>query len=351
LPRKNEIKDLVEALFMKTVLATSLGLTLLISLVAECAIATSPYLEQGISEYNAHHYEEAVGLFGQAQSAEFNNPVLHYYLANALSRLKQTKEAIKEYRIAIALQPQGQIAEYCQRALVSLGAAPSTEASKRGALPPATGPGLSTSDVAKPQIIGVFCGCPLCYRVELALTDLQKKYGDRIMFTHTMQHSSDLTAKFVMQRYNVSECPTVLIIDGNGGVVSTRTGAIAEGDLLRDADKLLATLPASNPTDTRVASARDAIMQEAQARVASDQRRLDEEIKMIENETTLRMADISRMRGYNYHEEMQMIQNESTHSMQALRDDFERRKKEVFAAAEAKIQALSSTSGGRNASK
>ena len=73
-------------------------------------LASDPKLDQGIREYNAGHYSEAVSLFNVAQTSEFNNPVLHYYLANALAKINMTKDAIKEYKVAMALQPEGQLA-------------------------------------------------------------------------------------------------------------------------------------------------------------------------------------------------------------------------------------------------
>jgi tetratricopeptide (TPR) repeat protein len=337
---------------MKAYWGLTLGVIVL-NLGAGSALAASPFLEDGIKEYNAGHFQEAVGLFGQAQSAEFNNPVLHYYLANALSRMNQTKEAIKEYRIAIALQPEGQMATFCQQALRSLGAAPPVASTKSLTIPRGLETQIAASAMPKPQIIGFLCGCPLCYRIELIMTDLQKKYGDRITFTRAVRNTSDVAEQMLAQRYNVTECPTVLVLDSGGTAMANRSGAVAQSDLQRDAEKLVAAMPypTASASDDRTESARQSIMAEAQARVATDQRRLQEELKMIQTETNQKISDISRYRGYNYHQEIEEIQNEAAHTMESLRRDFERRQKEVFAAADSKLQALSNTAGAKKSAR
>jgi tetratricopeptide (TPR) repeat protein len=85
------------------------------------SLAVSP-LEQAIKAYHAGNYTEAIGRFGQAESTEFNNPKLHYYLANALAKTNQKQDAIKQYKVALALEPTGQLAEYCRQDLQAFGA-------------------------------------------------------------------------------------------------------------------------------------------------------------------------------------------------------------------------------------
>src|SRR5271163_4774855 len=86
------------------------------------------YLKKGISKYNAGDYSEARAMFGAAEVYEFNNPVLHYYLADTYIKQNCKADAIREYQIALALQPTGTIADYCKRALTSLGISPSDKA-------------------------------------------------------------------------------------------------------------------------------------------------------------------------------------------------------------------------------
>lgn len=81
------------------------------------AQAEGSSLQKGIEAYGAGDYVKAAGHLGAAQSAEFSNPVLHYYLANTLVHLNDREGAIREYRIAYALEPDGDIAKECRLAL------------------------------------------------------------------------------------------------------------------------------------------------------------------------------------------------------------------------------------------
>ncbi len=82
----------------------------------------SPFLKKGIEAYTVGDYNKAAGQFGAAESSEFNNPLLHYYLANTLIHLKDRDGAIREYRIAYALDPDGDIGRECHLALSAYGA-------------------------------------------------------------------------------------------------------------------------------------------------------------------------------------------------------------------------------------
>ncbi len=80
-------------------------------------------MKLGISEYKAGDFANASGHLGAALSTDYNNPTLHYYLANSYIKLGQKDGAIREFRIAYALQPKGEIAQYSKQALSQLGAA------------------------------------------------------------------------------------------------------------------------------------------------------------------------------------------------------------------------------------
>jgi tetratricopeptide (TPR) repeat protein len=84
---------------------------------ASAASADNKYMEQGIKEYNAGDYMSAVGHLGEAESQDFNDAKLHYYLANAFVRIKQLDAAIREYRIGFALEPDGPVGAMCKQAL------------------------------------------------------------------------------------------------------------------------------------------------------------------------------------------------------------------------------------------
>lgn len=89
----------------------------LLAIIHLPALAENPFFEKGIAEYNAGNYQEAVGDLGAAESAEFDKPILHYYMANAFAHLHQNESAIREYRIAYALKPEGELGKLCALAL------------------------------------------------------------------------------------------------------------------------------------------------------------------------------------------------------------------------------------------
>lgn len=72
-------------------------------------------------QYRHRMWAEAAEDFGAALPTEFNNPLLHYYYANCMVHLKHRDAAIREYRIAYALQPVGTIGNYCKMCLDKFG--------------------------------------------------------------------------------------------------------------------------------------------------------------------------------------------------------------------------------------
>lgn len=307
------------------------GLTLSL---AACSLMASPvaanrYLDQGIKEYYEGNYPEAVGLLGQAEATDFNNPVLHYYLANALSKTNQKADAIKEYKIALAMEPKGQLADYCVRALRDLGELPVPVSGRMGIR------------AKQPRMICILCGCPQCRRLEPILRALESKYGDRIHFTRAMQNAIDPDTKEFIRGYNVSVCPTILEFDRKGWLSATHSGVILETELRRDVEKLAAGSPRQpkGTSEENLFQIRNSIIGEAQSRVDNDQKRLNEEIKMIQNEESMQILDLPR-RGYARGYEIQQIREEAQRKINALNRDFEKRRAEVFAAAQARIEAL-----------
>ncbi len=81
------------------------------------ARAESPLLKQGIEDYNNGDYANAVGHLGQSLSQEFGNPVMHYYMGNAYVHLRERDAAIREFRIAFALDPKSKVGELAKKAL------------------------------------------------------------------------------------------------------------------------------------------------------------------------------------------------------------------------------------------
>lgn len=82
------------------------------------ALASATY-DDGLRAYNAGRFGEAAMLLSHAGALEPLNAIVHYYLANALVRISQHEEAIKEYRLSYLLEPKGSVSQYCLQALKS----------------------------------------------------------------------------------------------------------------------------------------------------------------------------------------------------------------------------------------
>lgn len=95
---------------------------------------TANPLKEGIKAFKAGDFRNAIGLLGSAQSTDFNNPVLHYYMANAFVRLGRREPCIREYRIAYALAPDQEVGQNSKRALMALGVASFEEGPPSGAV-------------------------------------------------------------------------------------------------------------------------------------------------------------------------------------------------------------------------
>lgn len=101
--------------------SATLALALTIHLTTNAAFALSPALKQGMEEYNQGEYKAAEGHLGQALASDFDNAVLHYYLANTYVHLNKKQDAIKEFRIAYALEPTKEVGKLSKVALGYLG--------------------------------------------------------------------------------------------------------------------------------------------------------------------------------------------------------------------------------------
>jgi len=75
----------------------------------------------GMDNYRKHDWEEALSHLGAALPDEFNNANLHYHMANCMVHMRQKESAIREYRIAYALDPHGKIGSYSKQCLYLFG--------------------------------------------------------------------------------------------------------------------------------------------------------------------------------------------------------------------------------------
>jgi hypothetical protein len=81
------------------------------------AFSANKHLLQGIQDYRDGDFTAAAGNLGAAMPTEFNNPMLHYYMGNCCVHLKQMETAVREFRIAYALDPAGQVGKFAKQAL------------------------------------------------------------------------------------------------------------------------------------------------------------------------------------------------------------------------------------------
>jgi tetratricopeptide (TPR) repeat protein len=85
------------------------------------ALADMDSMNQGMAEYKSGNYSDALGHLQGALSTDFQNAKLHYYLANTYVHLNQKEAAIKEFRIAYALEPDKEVGRLSKQALGYMG--------------------------------------------------------------------------------------------------------------------------------------------------------------------------------------------------------------------------------------
>lgn len=91
--------------------------TLLLFASMAPVLAANKFLLQGIQDYRNGDFSAAAGNLGAAMSTDFNNAMLHYYMGNCCVHLKQMESAVREFRIAYALDPSGQVGKFAKQAL------------------------------------------------------------------------------------------------------------------------------------------------------------------------------------------------------------------------------------------
>jgi hypothetical protein len=78
-------------------------------------------MTKGVQDYKTGHYADAAKNLSAAVKSDFNDPILHYYLGSSYVRLQQKDAAIREFRIAFALQPDEEVGRLSKQALALLG--------------------------------------------------------------------------------------------------------------------------------------------------------------------------------------------------------------------------------------
>jgi len=109
------------ALMKKQLCALTLSLLAPLLVASPVCAQMSPQMKEGITAYKQGQYKTAVTALMGALNTEFNNAKLHYYLGNSFVHLKQNDSAIREFRIAYALEPDQEVGRFSKAALINLG--------------------------------------------------------------------------------------------------------------------------------------------------------------------------------------------------------------------------------------
>ncbi len=96
-------------------------LSLFVVAVSICCLPvfaeSSDEVNSGIRAFNSGNYKKAIQILGGALSTHFNNAKVHYYLANAYAKSGKNEAAVREYRIAHALDPESEVGKFSKQAL------------------------------------------------------------------------------------------------------------------------------------------------------------------------------------------------------------------------------------------
>jgi tetratricopeptide (TPR) repeat protein len=95
---------------------------ILLTLFGAGVASAEDLLEEGIKEFQAGKYNDALNHLNGALNSEFNNAKLHYYMGSCYMKLSKKESAVREFRIAYALEPTGKAGQYSKQALASMGA-------------------------------------------------------------------------------------------------------------------------------------------------------------------------------------------------------------------------------------
>jgi hypothetical protein len=79
--------------------------------------STASGMDEGIKAYSNGNYSDAIAHLKDALNSEFNSAKLHYYMGACYMKLKRKDLAVREFRIAYALEPGSTPGKYAKKAL------------------------------------------------------------------------------------------------------------------------------------------------------------------------------------------------------------------------------------------
>jgi hypothetical protein len=247
----------------------------------------SQFLQEAITQYNAGNYQQTLGLLGEAESTDCNNPILHYYKANAFARSNLTDEAIKEYKLTLQLQPDGALAAYCHEALQALNQEPSKGASGQGRnFVPSAG-------VAErvPEVVTILSDSPSSQLLQAKLVDLQSKYGSHIVFVNVEKDAPNKQSKTIMEQYHIANYPSVLFFDTHGNLSNQLVEPFEQSELVANLEKL-----ARSGAMLRFTQSPTALPEGSHAQMLNERLQLRQRCDQIRQEAAEKARDIRRDR-------------------------------------------------------
>ena len=129
-------------------------LSVLVNLSAAPAWAGKTF-ESGLNQYTLGRFRQALLYFALAEEEEPHNALVHYYLAECLTRTGHHSCAIVEYQLSYRLSSRGQVATYCKQALAAY-KCPLTmtgQAGRSGSSPAGSGLALSNMSSSENELV------------------------------------------------------------------------------------------------------------------------------------------------------------------------------------------------------
>lgn len=288
------------------------------------AHAAEDFLRQGIAAYQQGKYQEAIGYFGAAKGTESENPLLHYYMGNALVQVKAPGDALREYRLARDLSPGSKIASFCQTAIASL------EKAKAATQPKVFQTKPPDEQWRPPLVISFLCGCTMCSSLPPILNMLYAQNKNSLIFLTVGKGASDEKSKALIKKYGFSVHPTILFVNEYGVVTKRFHELVNTAQLQQETTTFGQSIQSPAPTtaDEKVLFAcRKTLMDQLFASSRQEDRRMSEEFARIDAETRAKIAAIPLPARRNFDYEV-------------FREEYETQKKIVEKAADERKESV-----------
>jgi hypothetical protein len=165
-----------------------------------------------------------------------------------------------------------------------------------------------------------------------------------------MARNGDARTAALIEKYALNTCPTVLLVANLGEPYREFQNIISEAELVREVEQLAKTSRKTRLrtiAEEKLAEQRKLVVDEVDARVSHDELRVNNSIRKIQEELDSAVANAHNIDGKPRTAEINALIEEAESKKKFLREDFERRKKEYYAAAEARIRGLQSTAGAK----